>query len=393
MRDNPPGLALLARVLGSGRFLGEMLAHVPEEVHSIATRDRAGEPKDRERLVHEAYASLEWRGPERLLEGLRRFKRREVLRIGISDVATEIDIADVGTSLSDLAEACLEAALGEDHPPFAVIGMGKLGGRELGYSSDIDVMFVYEGDPSIGEKTAEELVRAIGEVTPEGQAFRIDAALRPEGKAGPLARTLDSYLEYYRRWSQPWEHQALLKARFAAGDRSIGERLVEQTRALAYPEKLSQAAVSEIRHLKARMERERIPRGTDPRRHLKLGPGGMSDVEFAVQIIQLEHAHRVPELRVTGTLEAMEGARAADLLTRDDELNLSEAYRMLMRIRNHLFFMHGRPVDALPVKPEELEALAVALGYKKEPRQELEESYRRMTRRARRVCERLIYGA
>jgi glutamate-ammonia-ligase adenylyltransferase len=119
----------------------------------------------------------------------------------------------------------------------------------------------------------------------------------------------------------------------------------------------------------------------------------MSDVEFAVQIIQLANAHEVPEVRVAGTIDAAEGARTAGLLTRDDELHLTDAYRMLMRIRNHLFFMHARPVDALPVKPEELEALGVALGYKREPRQELEETYRRTTRRARRVCERLIYGA
>jgi glutamate-ammonia-ligase adenylyltransferase len=230
-------------------------------------------------------------------------------------------------------------------------------------------------------------------VTPEGQTFRIDAALRPEGKAGPLARSLDSYLEYYGRWSQPWEHQALLKARLAAGDRELGERLVAETRRFAIPTELSAAALAEIRHLKARMERERIPRGSDPRRHIKLGPGGMSDVEFAVQIIQLRHAHDVAALRVTGTLDAIEGARGAGLLGSDDALNLADAYRLLMRIRNHLFFHHARPTDALPVKPEELEALGVALGYRQEPRQELEESYRRATRRARRVCERLIYGA
>ena len=393
MRDNPPGLALLARVLGSGRFLGEMLAHVPEEIGSIATPDRLGEPKERERLVREANSSLEWRGPERMLEGVRRFKRREVLRIGIADVAGESDVAQVGESLADLADACVEAAL-EDAPlPFAVIAMGKHGGRELNYSSDIDVMFVYDGEPAVGEKTAEALVRAIGEVTPDGQAFRIDAGLRPEGKAGPLARSLDSYLEYYGRWSQPWEHQALLMARVAAGDQDLGDRLVAETRKFAYPETLSAAALAEIRHLKARMERERIPRGTDARRHIKLGPGGMSDVEFAVQIIQLAHAHETPSLRVAGTIEALEGAREAGFLSRDDELHMTDAYRLLMKIRNRLFFMNARPVDALPVKPEELEALGVALGFREEPRQELEEAYRRTTRRARRVCERLIYGA
>jgi [glutamine synthetase] adenylyltransferase / [glutamine synthetase]-adenylyl-L-tyrosine phosphorylase len=184
-----------------------------------------------------------------------------------------------------------------------------------------------------------------------------------------------------------------LKARFAAGDPALAGRLLEIARPLAYPQELSQAALAEIRHLKARMEKERIPRGTDPRRHIKLGPGGMSDVEFAAQIIQLGHAHHLPELRVTSTIEAIEGARAAELISRDDELQLVEAYRLLMRIRNRLFFMHARPVDALPVKPEELEALGNALGFGEQPRQELEEAYRRITRRARRVCERVIFGA
>jgi glutamate-ammonia-ligase adenylyltransferase len=391
MRDNPAGLALLARVLGSGRFLGDVLTHVPEEVAAIAD-GREPDTKDRERLVRESIASLEWRGPDRLLEGLRRFKRRETFRVAMADVSGRADGLAVGSVLTDVAEACLEAALQGADGSFAVIAMGKLGGRELGYASDIDVMFVYEGEPSAGERTAEELMRAIGEVTPEGQAFRIDAGLRPEGKSGPLARSVDSYLEYYTRWAKTWEHQALIKARVAAGDRDLGERLIAGTRDLAFPERLAPGALTEIRHLKARMERERIPKGSDPRRHLKLGPGGLSDIEFAAQVIQLGHGHAAPGLQVTGTVDAIGAARAAGLI--DDLLagHLIECYLFLLATRNRLFFLHARPADALPNKPEDLEALGIAMGFEKQPRQELEEAYLRLTRRARKVCERIIFG-
>ncbi len=391
LRDNPPALALLAKLLGSGRFVGEVLANVPEEIATIA-ENRGPRDKDRSQLVREALASLEWRGPDRRLEGLRRFKRRETVRIVVSDVAGDIDADQVGASLADLAEACLEAALQDSPIPFAVIGMGKLGGRELNYASDIDVMFVFDGDPHVGEKVAEGLLEAIGSVTPEGQAFKIDAGLRPEGKSGPLARSLDAYLEYYERWGQHWEHQALIKARFVAGDEELGSKLIEVTRPLAFPERLTPAAVAEMRHLKARMEKERIPRGTDPRRNMKLGPGGMSDIEFAAQTFQLGHARHLPFMQVPGTVLAIDGARVAELLSEDDARRLTDAYLFLARLRNRLFFIHGRPVDSLPAKPEELEALGISLGFEEQPRQELEDAYLKVTRRSRLVCEKVVFG-
>lgn len=391
LRDNPPGLEFLAKVLGSGRLLSEVLSHVPEELSSIADPRGPGKPKDRDRLVREAAASLEWREPERRLDGLRRFKRREMLRVALSDLAGEADLVAVGRGLSDLADACLETALVDCDIPFAVIGMGKLGGRELSYSSDIDVMFVHGGDPATAERVAEDLFKTIGEVTPEGQAFRIDAALRPEGKSGPLARSLESFLEYYERWSRPWEHQALLRARVVAGNADIGNELIDRTRHIAYPERLSPDSLVEIRHLKARMERERIPRGTEPRRNFKMGPGGTADVEFAVQILQLRHGHRAPTLQTPSTLEALDAAGELGLMPPSDVHQLRSAYTILSSLRNRLFWLTGRPGDVLPVKPEDLEALAIAMGYHYQPRQELEEEYLRVTRRARKVAERYIY--
>ncbi|HZK52072.1 MAG TPA: bifunctional [glutamine synthetase] adenylyltransferase/[glutamine synthetase]-adenylyl-L-tyrosine phosphorylase [Actinomycetota bacterium] len=391
LRDNPPGLEFLAKVLGSGRLLSEVLSHVPEELSTIADPRGPGKPKHRERLVREARASLEWREPDRRLDGLRRFKRREMLRVALSDLAGEAELVDVGRGLTDLADACLETALVDVDIPFAVIGMGKLGGRELNYSSDIDVMFVHDADPAAAERVAETLMKTIGEVTPEGQAFRIDAALRPEGKSGPLARSLESFLEYYERWSRPWEHQALLRARVAAGSTEVGIEFIERTRHLAYPERISPDVLAEIRHLKARMERERIPRGIEPRRHFKMGPGGTADVEFAVQILQHRHGHNAAALRAQSTLEAIDAAEKLELMSESDARQLRSAYTFLSSLRNRLFWITGRPGDVLPVKPEDLEALAIAMGYNRQPRQELEEDYLRITRRARNVAKRHIY--
>lgn len=392
LRDNPPALGSLARVLGSGRLLGDVLAQVPDELSLVVDPHDEPRPKERDRLVREARASLGWREPDARWDGLRRFKRREMLRVAVADVGGAATVDEVGSGLAALADACLAAALDDLEVPLAVIGMGKLGGRELSYSSDVDVMFVHDSDPAAAERAAEQLMRAIGEVTPEGQAFRVDAALRPEGKSGPLVRSLDSYLEYYERWSRPWEHLALLKARSAAGDETLGDAFIAATRTYSYPAKLPPDALGEIRHLKARMEKERVPRGTDARRHLKFGPGGLADVEFSAQMLQLRHAHEMDDLRVTGTIEALDACWREGLLSDAESLRLAEAYRFLSRARNRMFLMAGRPQDALPVKPEELEALGVSMGYTDQPRQELEEDYLRLTRRARKVAERVIYG-
>jgi glutamate-ammonia-ligase adenylyltransferase len=394
LRDNPPAIEFLARVLGSGRLLGEVLAHVPEEINEIARGpDAPRVPEDdRARTVREARASLAWRDPGHRLDGLRRFKRRAWLEVALDDIAGLHDVGGTGTRLANVADACLDAALEDGHVRLAVIGMGKYGGRELSYASDLDVMFVHEGEHAGAEKVAESLLKAIGEVTPEGQAFDIDPSIRPEGKAGPLTRSLDSYMEYYRRWARPWEFQALIKGRAAAGDMELGERFVERTRDLAFPERLPSEALLEIRHLKARMERERIPAGTDPRRNFKLGPGGLSDVEFASQILQLQHGAAHPELQVGSTMEALGAASAVGVLSASDNEVLQRAYRFLSQLRNRLFFIVGRPVDALPAKPEDVEALGIAMGFESQPRQELEEEHLRVTRRCRRVAEPIIYG-
>ncbi len=393
LRDNPPAIQFLAKVLGSGRLLGEVLAQVPDELALVTDAKESPRPKQRPRLIREAEASLEWREPEARIDGLRRFKRREMLRVALADLAGTADVAEVGRGLAAIADACLEASLGDPPQPFAVIGMGKLGGEDLNYSSDIDVLFVSRGDPRVAETLASDLMKAIGEVTPEGQAFRIDAGLRPEGKSGPLARSLDSYLEYYSRWARPWEHLALVKARAVAGSLELADEFVARTRSFAFEPLDLEAALAEVRHLKARMEKERVPRGIEPRRHLKLGPGGLSDIDFSIALLQLQHGGEVGQVRVANALEAIRAAHESGLVSAEHAATLSAGYRFLSTLRNRLFFMAGRPVDALPNQPEQLEALGIAMGYVDQPRQELEEEFLRVTRRVRRVAEPLIYGA
>lgn len=221
----------------------------------------------------------------------------------------------------------------------------------------------------------------------------IDADLRPEGKSGPLVRTLKSYEAYYRRWALVWEAQALLRAEHVAGDEELGRRFVELIDPLRYPPAgLDDDAVREIRRLKARMESERMPRGADPKLHTKLGPGGLSDVEWTVQLLQMRHGAQVPGLRTTRTRAALTAARAADLLTAEETATLDEAWVLATRVRNAVMLVRGRAGDTFPSEVRELAAVGRYLGYGPGHVGDMLDDYRRTARRARGVVEELFYG-
>jgi [glutamine synthetase] adenylyltransferase / [glutamine synthetase]-adenylyl-L-tyrosine phosphorylase len=427
IRDNPATAELLCTVLGASRLLGDLLARHPELLTAMADEAGLAAPRPLEELVAEATAIVgRHQDAAAAWDGLRRFKRRELVRVAVRDLTGRAGVEEVGAALSALAEACLEAGLrvatrvggpgrkgsGEPHerggppPPrtpqpgapveqapvrLAVLGMGKLGGGELTYVSDIDVVFCHEpvggADPELAGRLAlrvvRELLAGLGAVTPEGTCFRVDADLRPEGRNGPLSRTLGSYRAYWDRWAQPWELQALVKARPVAGDRELAERFRAEAWARTYPPKLDPATVAEVRRIKARVEAERLPAGADPRLHLKLGPGGLADVEWTAQLLQLRAGGARPEVRVQGTLPALGALAAAGALEAGEAAWLADAYRLCLRIRNLAYLVAGRPVDSLPTDTRALDRLARAMG---EPgRQRLLERYRRATRRARRV--------
>jgi glutamate-ammonia-ligase adenylyltransferase len=277
--------------------------------------------------------------------------------------------------------------------------MGRFGGHELGFGSDVDVMFVYRARSGVAEEQAQRAASAIAEelrrllMAPSADPpLDIDADLRPEGRQGPLVRSLDSYASYYERWSATWESQALLRADIAAGDAALAADFMDLVDSIRWQGRLSDDDVIEVRRLKARMEAERLPRGVDPALHTKLGRGGLSDVEWVVQLIQLRHGHELPRLRTTRTLDALEEARLAGLVTDADARQLADAWRLATAIRNAVMLVRGRASDVVPTDVRDLRAVAYVLGYSAEGTGRLVDDYRRTTRVARRVFDRLFYG-
>jgi [glutamine synthetase] adenylyltransferase / [glutamine synthetase]-adenylyl-L-tyrosine phosphorylase len=414
LRDNPSVAELVCTVLGTSRLLGDLLARHPELLTAMAHEGGPGPARDPAELREEALGVVaHHETPAAAFDALRRFRRRELLRVAVRDLAGGEAAGGnpaerVGAELTAVAEACLQAALEVavravspgTRLELAVLGMGKLGGRELNYVSDIDVMVCHapvgavppERAAKLAEAVVRELVAGLGAVTPEGTAFRVDLGLRPEGRNGPLSRSLDSYLAYWDRWAEPWERQAMTRLRPVAGDRALGERFVAEATRRVYPERQAAETLAAVRRVKARVESERLPAGADPRLHLKLGPGGLADVEWTVQLLQLQLGGSRPEVRAQGTLPAIEALAAAGALTAVEAGWLADAYRLCLRLRNLLFLVTGRGGDSLPSDPLLLERLAEAMGEPVGGRQRLLEAYRRATRRARRVVMARFWG-
>ncbi len=345
---------------------------------------------------------------------IRLIRRREILRIAIADSAGLLDQDQVGAALADTDRAAVlgalrvaETIITAEEPlktHVLVVAMGRQGGREIGYGSDADVMYVHRGLPGVPEEEAQaQAAQIVGKLSSlltqplkpailAERVLSVDADLRPEGKSGPMVRSLESYAEYYRRWSLVWEAQALLRARPMAGDDALAADFVALIDPIRYPESLSEQDMREVRRVKARVEAERLPRGADPARHLKLGRGGLSDVEWLAQLLQLQHAGKHPELRTTSTVEALEAAAALGLMDAGDAVILLRAWRLASRIRSANVIWTGRASDLLPSSRRDLEAVARWCGYGQGNAAALEEDYLRLSRRARAVFERVFYG-
>ena len=274
--------------------------------------------------------------------------------------------------------------------------MGRFGGRELGFGSDADVMYVYRPngvDPQRAHELAVQLVAALRKHSEDHRVpLDLDADLRPEGRNGPIARSLDSYAEYYRRWSLSWEAQALLRARGVAGSVKLIRAFTELADDVRYPETVDPQGLREIKRIKARVENERLPQGADPARHLKLGPGSLSDVEWLVQLLQLQHAHAVPGMRTTSTIAALRAAADAGLVPASAADRLAEAWRLASRLRSANTLLSGQTSDVLPTDRKRLDGIGRLLEYPPRSATQVEEDYLGTTRRARRVFEKLFYG-
>ncbi|WP_084130593.1 bifunctional [glutamine synthetase] adenylyltransferase/[glutamine synthetase]-adenylyl-L-tyrosine phosphorylase [Demequina sp. NBRC 110055] len=408
LRDSAAAAQRLARLLSNSAYVTDALLGSAESITWL-DNDADLAPRPRERLWSEADAILRRSDDaDQCITSLRGLRRRELARVASADVLGLITPVEAAASVTDTADVLIEGALriataevareaGLDALPvrMLVVAMGRYGGSEMGYTSDADVQFVWDGEAEEGQKLAVKVaqrVRKLLQAVSSQPSLEIDADLRPEGRGGPLARSLASCTEYYGRWSDPWEAQALLRARPCAGDEDLAAAFVTMIDTVRYPPELPAGALRQMRTLKARMESERLPRGLDPRRHLKLGPGGLSDVEWSVQRLQLEHAHAHPALRTTRTLEALEAATDAGLIDAADAAILAEAWRLATDLRGAIA-LRGRTKDrdVLPGDSRELGVLAGILSLRLTGAQ-LVDRYGRVTRRARAVTERVFFG-
>ncbi|HWX98866.1 MAG TPA: bifunctional [glutamine synthetase] adenylyltransferase/[glutamine synthetase]-adenylyl-L-tyrosine phosphorylase [Mycobacterium sp.] len=414
LRDKPAVARRLMHVLGTSAYVPDLLMRAPRVIQSYG--DGPAGPKllepDPDAVARALVASAaRYADPVRAIAAARSLRRRELARIGSADLLGLLDVTDVCKGLTSVWVAVLQAALeamiranlpddGKAPAAIAVIGMGRLGGAELGYGSDADVMFVCEPVSGVEDSQAvkwstsvAEPIRALLGTPSVDPPLEVDANLRPEGRSGPLVRTLGSYAAYYEQWAQSWEIQALLRAHAVAGDADLGRRFMLMADKTRYPsDGVSAESVREIRRIKARVDAERLPRGADPNTHTKLGRGGLADIEWTVQLLQLQHAHEVPALHNTSTLESLDAAAAADLIPDADVELLRHAWLTATRARNALVLVRGKPTDQLPGPGRQLNAVAVAAGWRTDDGSEFLDNYLRVTRRAKAVV-RKVFGS
>ena len=334
---------------------------------------------------------------EKAANSIRGIRRRETLRLAMGAVLGELTIDEISQGLSDITESyllALKALTDDDSIDLGIVAMGRFGGAELGFGSDADLMFVYRAFESqdaqkVAERQISELRRLAADPVLE---FEFDIDLRPEGKNGPIARSLESYAAYYEKWANTWEAQALLRARVIAGSDELVTAFTELIDQYRYPEEVATSAIIEIRRIKARVETERLPQGADPKRHLKLGRGSLSDVEWLVQLMQLSNGAKHPSIRTPKTLEALEACVAEGLIERHDATVLEEAWKLASRIRSAVVLWGTRRSDVLTTDRKQLEGMARILEYPRGSASALEQDYLAFTRRSRMVFERLFYG-
>jgi [glutamine synthetase] adenylyltransferase / [glutamine synthetase]-adenylyl-L-tyrosine phosphorylase len=432
LRDADAEQARIFAALASGsEWATECLVKHPEWLPSIRT-DNLAHPRRAQGLraeVEEWFApSLQTGSYTEALANLRRFKQREMIRIAARDLARLGPATEIIEEISDVADVCLSAVLRLCHQQltarfgspfeedasgawrattFCVLGMGKLGGQELNYSSDVDVLFVYSDEggvfkepPRKGKaakpvltnhqfftRLAEAFINEVGKLTEDGMLFRIDLRLRPEGDAGPLVRSLGSYENYYAQWGQTWERMMLIKARCVAGDRTLAGEFLEMVQPFRYPRSVSENVLAEIAAIKQRIETEVVKSG-ELERNVKLGRGGIREIEFTAQTLQLLHGGRNPFLQGAQTLPTLQKLAQYQLLAPGDADALARAYPFLRDVEHRLQMEHNRQTHTLPVSPAAQQRMAALMGFKDFKAFEKERA--KHSERVRAVYERLL---
>ncbi|TVS29772.1 bifunctional [glutamine synthetase] adenylyltransferase/[glutamine synthetase]-adenylyl-L-tyrosine phosphorylase [Corynebacterium sanguinis] len=409
----------LMHILGTSPYIADLIIASPDVVQLLG--DGASGPKLLDVAPDQVYkailaATKRHEDPVRAVGIARSLRRADLARIAAADLLGFMDVRQVCIELTWVWEAVLEAALraeiradllasGKQDPParIAVIGMGRLGGAELGYGSDADVMIVAEPTDGVEESEAVAwAVRIIDQMrtrlsTPSGDPpIEVDLGLRPEGRSGAVARTIASYERYYREWGEVWEKQALLRATEIAGDEEVGKAFLRAIDPFRYPEGgASKADIREIRRIKARVDDERLPRGADRATHTKLGRGALSDVEWTVQLLTMMHAHNHPRLHNTSTLQVLDYLDELDdpeVIRGAQARTLRTAWLAATNARNALVLVSGKRTDQLPAPGPQLAQVAGSAGYDPEDQQQFLEDYLRDTRRAHQVVEEVFWG-
>lgn len=419
LAENPKTLSLLITFFAESQVLTDLLLKRPELLDSLIRVDLSQPRKGRAQMLGEILGDFEDRDLEQRLNRLRRYRAEEFIRIGLHDLGGALGLEEVQAQLSDLAEACLEAALklafeemnksyGGLEGRFSILGLGKFGGREIDYNSDLDLIFIYDAREearsagarldSVGAheyyvRLGQKLITFLSAPTEEGIGYKIDMRLRPSGRFGPLVSSLEAFRHYHRKSAELWERQALIKARFVAGDPTLGEEAEETAAASAYRGGLSGEGLKEIHHLRMRMERE-LGREDASQFNLKKGKGGIVDIEFIAQMLQLAHGYRHPGLRKTGTLQALAALRDHGIIAAPDYDLLWDSYLFLRRLDHRLRLERDQSIDILEREPGRLQAIAHAMGYGggsgKSPGELLLEDYERRREQVRSCYERIF---
>ena len=413
----------LMKILGNSPYVSDLIIATPDSVKLLG--DGARGPKLLDASPTTVSSSLcasvsRHKDPDRAITVARSLRRAELARVAAADLLDMMDVQQVCRSLSFVWDAVLEAALAaeirasvesrregntegamqEAPARIAVIGMGRLGGAELGYGSDADVMFVCEPAPGVDDNEAvrwaigvcDRMRRRLSK--PSGDPpLEVDLGLRPEGRSGAVVRTIDSYVRYYEKWGETWEIQALLRATHIAGDKDVGLKFLAAIDSFRYPaDGASPELVREVRRMKARVDNERLPRGADRNTHTKLGRGALTDIEWTVQLLILLHAHEVPELHNTSTLECLDVIEYHKLVDPEKVQILRTAWLTATDARNALVLVRGKRTDQLPPPGPHLAQVAGAAGWDPTEYQEFLENYLKVTRRARQVVDEVFWG-
>ncbi len=417
LAENPKTTRLLVDLFANSQFLSVLFVNRPEMLDSLIRVDLTRVAKTRAELQAELDASIDEAGDiEDRLDRLRRYRLEEFIRLGLHDLGEELAFDETVAQLTDLAEACLEAALtlarsemerrheAPQDGRFAVLAMGKLGERQLEYNSDLDLIFLYDSPDGVEAAGAHEyyvhlgqrLIACLSAPTREGIAYRLDMRLRPSGRSGPLVSSLQAFRRYHETNSQLWERQALIRARFVAGDPGLGAEAEAIAERFAYQDGFSREHLSEIDRLRRRMERE-LAREDGSRFDVKTGRGGLIDVEFLVQMLQLRFGHEHAALRQRDTLGAAAALRELHILGARDHRILVEGYAFLRRLGHRLRLERDQEIHVLEREPGRLRAVALALGYGKKgrgsPGAALLRDYQKRRERIRACYERFFLEA